>query len=271
ASTTAVATSSVGLPFLWKAVRLDAETGLLYMRNRYYSTGLGRFLTRDPLGVWGDVWNLGCEYGYVGCGPLTREDPLGLQVDSPSSSRIASGDAQVALSLTPGDFLRPPPSPLPKVEGGGEIVAAATTGELVTFSGRITTRFLRNDDGSWACYYKWHYTVRAYFSKAQSWMHPDYVSVLRHEQGHFLVAMANAKVCQGVGYLITTGVGDSREDARSAAEKEMERASKNLQRETKNSRERLQAEYEKDTQRGSPDKAAEQEAWIQELIDVISR
>ncbi|MBN8734465.1 MAG: hypothetical protein J0L64_28270, partial [Acidobacteria bacterium] len=79
ASTTAAATSSVGLPFLWKAVRLDAETGLLYMRNRYYSTGLGRFLTRDPLGVWGSSLELGNECSYGGCGPLSWGDPLGLQ------------------------------------------------------------------------------------------------------------------------------------------------------------------------------------------------
>jgi len=55
---------------------------LLYMRNRYYSTGLGRFLTRDPIGVWGDPMNLGCEYGYVGCLPLVQGDSLGLQTDT---------------------------------------------------------------------------------------------------------------------------------------------------------------------------------------------
>ncbi|MBZ0221188.1 MAG: hypothetical protein K8I01_12250, partial [Candidatus Methylomirabilis sp.] len=49
-STHPVASSSYGLPFLWKSIRLDEITGLLQMRNRYYSTELGRFLTRDPLG-----------------------------------------------------------------------------------------------------------------------------------------------------------------------------------------------------------------------------
>jgi RHS repeat-associated protein len=71
-------TSPLGLAFLWKAVRLDAETGLLYMRNRYYSTGLGRFLTRDPIGVWGDPLNCGNEYGYCGEMPLAWSDPYGL-------------------------------------------------------------------------------------------------------------------------------------------------------------------------------------------------
>jgi len=72
-------TSPLGLAFLWKAVRLDAETGLLYMRNRYYSTGLGRFLTRDPIGVWGDAEALGNEACYGWSSPLSVGDPLGLQ------------------------------------------------------------------------------------------------------------------------------------------------------------------------------------------------
>jgi RHS repeat-associated protein len=72
-------TSPLGLAFLWKAVRLDAETGLLYMRNRYYSTGLGRFLTRDPIGVWGDGAQMGNELAYGLSSPLSFGDPLGLQ------------------------------------------------------------------------------------------------------------------------------------------------------------------------------------------------
>jgi RHS repeat-associated protein len=83
-STTAVAESSVGLPFLWKGVRLDSETGLLFMRNRYYSAALGRFLTRDPLGVWGDYDNLGCELSYARNNPLVIGDPVGLQSNAVS-------------------------------------------------------------------------------------------------------------------------------------------------------------------------------------------
>jgi RHS repeat-associated protein len=71
--------SRYGLPFLWKAVRLDEVTGLLQMRNRYYSVETGRFLTRDPIGVWGDMGNLGNEYGYAWGRPLVVGDPMGLQ------------------------------------------------------------------------------------------------------------------------------------------------------------------------------------------------
>jgi RHS repeat-associated protein len=87
-STTAVAESSVGLPFLWKGVRLDSETGLLFMRNRYYSTGLGRFLSSDSVGVWGDWRNSGNEYAYAANGPLTLTDPYGTQ------GQLGSGAAQ---------------------------------------------------------------------------------------------------------------------------------------------------------------------------------
>lgn len=73
--------SAKGLPFLWKGIRFDDVAGLLYMRNRYYSASLGRFLTRDPLGVWGDPLNLGSESAYACNNPLVVGDPLGLQGD----------------------------------------------------------------------------------------------------------------------------------------------------------------------------------------------
>jgi RHS repeat-associated protein len=71
--------SRYGLPFLWKAVRLDEVTGLLQMRNRYYSVETGRFLSGDPIGVWGDLGNLGNEYGYAWERPLVVNDVFALQ------------------------------------------------------------------------------------------------------------------------------------------------------------------------------------------------
>ncbi|MBX3463065.1 MAG: RHS repeat-associated core domain-containing protein, partial [Planctomycetes bacterium] len=70
--------SGVGLPFLWKGIRLDSETGLLYMRNRYYSTAMGRFLTRDPIDAWIDGANAGNQMCYAGNSPMVRSDPHGL-------------------------------------------------------------------------------------------------------------------------------------------------------------------------------------------------
>lgn len=75
------AASQVGNPFGWKAVRVDLETGLLYMRHRFYSTTWGRFLTQDPLGSWVDPKSLGNGIAYVGNEPLVDSDRLGLQAD----------------------------------------------------------------------------------------------------------------------------------------------------------------------------------------------
>ncbi|ECJ2728970.1 RHS repeat protein, partial [Salmonella enterica subsp. salamae] len=51
----------------------DEESGLHYNRHRYYSPGLGRYITQDPVGLAGG-WNL---YQYP-LDPLSGIDPLGL-------------------------------------------------------------------------------------------------------------------------------------------------------------------------------------------------
>ena len=52
--------------------------GLYYFRNRYMSPQLGRFMSVDPIGAWGDPQNMGNAYTYVGNNPYSRFDPLGL-------------------------------------------------------------------------------------------------------------------------------------------------------------------------------------------------
>ena len=54
---------------------LDADTGLLYYRARWYDPQLGRFISEDPIGFAGGDVNL---FGYVKNNPLNRRDPLGL-------------------------------------------------------------------------------------------------------------------------------------------------------------------------------------------------
>jgi RHS repeat-associated protein len=56
------------------ANRFDAETGLMYYKNRYHSTALGRFISRDPIGYRGGI-NL---YEYVDSAPTYWLDPMGL-------------------------------------------------------------------------------------------------------------------------------------------------------------------------------------------------
>jgi RHS repeat-associated protein len=59
--------------------RFDAESNLMYYKNRYYDPSAGRFIGRDPLG-WDEGPN---RYGYVGGMPTMAVDPLGLQVTAP--------------------------------------------------------------------------------------------------------------------------------------------------------------------------------------------
>ena len=55
--------------------REDDSTGLYFYRARYYSAGLQRFLSEDPLDSRGGDVNL---YAYVGNRPTVLRDPLGL-------------------------------------------------------------------------------------------------------------------------------------------------------------------------------------------------
>jgi RHS repeat-associated protein len=55
--------------------RENDGTGLYYYRARYYLTGLGRFVSEDPIGLEGG-YNT---YAYVGGNPVSFVDPLGLR------------------------------------------------------------------------------------------------------------------------------------------------------------------------------------------------
>lgn len=50
------------------------ETGLVYMRARYYSPSVGRFVSRDPAGMAGGL----NAYAYCGNNPLNCTDPTGM-------------------------------------------------------------------------------------------------------------------------------------------------------------------------------------------------
>ncbi len=57
----------------------DPETGMQLLTHRYYDSGRGRFVTRDPIGYNGGI-DL---YGFVGNNPVNEIDPEGTQ--SPGS------------------------------------------------------------------------------------------------------------------------------------------------------------------------------------------
>jgi RHS repeat-associated protein len=60
-------------PFRYTGREWDAEAGLYYLRARYYAPTLGRFLSRDPLGMV-DGMNV---YVYTQNNPVNHLDPLG--------------------------------------------------------------------------------------------------------------------------------------------------------------------------------------------------
>jgi RHS repeat-associated protein len=126
-------------------VRLDEVTGLLQMRNRYYSVETGRFLTRDPIGVWGDLGNIGNEYGYAWGRPLVVGDALGLQGETNLfGNRAASSLEDIRSWIVDGKAL-----PRDKSEGlGPEWRNADGSGRCFPLHGPYGTPSTDGGDGA---------------------------------------------------------------------------------------------------------------------------
>ena len=69
--------SACGNPFLFTGRRYDTETGCYDYRTRVLDPDAGRFTTRDLLGDWGDLGNVGNTYAYVANRPTSASDPSG--------------------------------------------------------------------------------------------------------------------------------------------------------------------------------------------------
>jgi RHS repeat-associated protein len=72
---TSTSVTANGNPYQFTGRELDPNSGLYFMRNRYYSPTLQRFLSPDPSGLAGGDANL---YAYVGNDPTNLIDPTGL-------------------------------------------------------------------------------------------------------------------------------------------------------------------------------------------------
>jgi len=70
--------SQLGNPYLFTGRRFEPETGLYYYRARYFDPENGEFLSRDPLGSWGDAGNDGNPMTYGGNDLWNARDPSGL-------------------------------------------------------------------------------------------------------------------------------------------------------------------------------------------------
>ncbi|MCF6285265.1 MAG: hypothetical protein L3K26_08750, partial [Candidatus Hydrogenedentes bacterium] len=66
--------------YLFNGRRFDSDTGLYYYRTRYMNPEIGRFISRDTIGLWGDENNLGNPYTYAGNNPWSNLDPFGEDV-----------------------------------------------------------------------------------------------------------------------------------------------------------------------------------------------
>ena len=60
--------------YFFAGERTDPETGLVFLRARYYEPETGRFISKDPMGIAAALNS----YVYVGNDPVDKIDPLGL-------------------------------------------------------------------------------------------------------------------------------------------------------------------------------------------------
>jgi RHS repeat-associated protein len=74
----------------------DSETGLHYNRYRYYDPALGRYITRDPMGITQGL-NVYC---YSGNDPIGRCDPMGLWGWKDTLSVVAAVAVGIVVFVT---------------------------------------------------------------------------------------------------------------------------------------------------------------------------
>ena len=86
-------------PFMFTGRRWDFEeaSGLYYYRLRYYDPVAGRFVSRDPLGLWGDPAQSGNGQSYCFNNPVNSRDPLGLTSEVLTSSNGLGGELSLWL------------------------------------------------------------------------------------------------------------------------------------------------------------------------------
>lgn len=89
-----IAESQLGNPYLFTGRRYNPDTGLYFYRFRYYDPVVGRFISKDPIGLLGGL-NL---YTYVTNNPVNFVDPYGLLLD-PFTWGVIIGGTIAAMDI----------------------------------------------------------------------------------------------------------------------------------------------------------------------------
>ena len=89
-----ISATRIEQPWMFTGRRLDFEEGgsLYYYRLRYYDPEAGQFISRDPLGMWGDAGQRGNPQNYCGNNPVNRIDPYGDWSPPNSEMHVEGGD-----------------------------------------------------------------------------------------------------------------------------------------------------------------------------------
>ncbi|NUQ93709.1 MAG: hypothetical protein HOQ26_12465 [Gemmatimonadaceae bacterium] len=83
----------------WNGSLIDQgadQSGLQYMRNRYYNPAAGQFTQADPIGIAGGMNS----YGYAGGDPVSYSDPLGLCFAPPVAVQCIAVAGTIAVAAS---------------------------------------------------------------------------------------------------------------------------------------------------------------------------
>ncbi len=100
-----VARSALNLPFLFQGQYFDYDSGLIYLRSRFYDPYSGMFFEPDPLGYEDSVNH----YAGLGNNPATLRDPTGLASGKNKVNQVAENYTR--RSATEEPVSRPEESP----------------------------------------------------------------------------------------------------------------------------------------------------------------
>lgn len=126
---TLVAGTLVQQPYMFTGRALDWEegSGLYYYRLRYYDPAAGRFISRDPMGLWGDPGQRGNGQSYCGNNPINWTDPLGETSIGETLASALSGGRTRPSRRAPDR--RPDPSVIDTLAGAATGDARRGTGQ----------------------------------------------------------------------------------------------------------------------------------------------